>query len=124
MFSINQRILKRQNAYPAVRGLMAMFPAKTMATTISVTKMAKKLVLLALGSLPRLNLRRSKDKGNRDMTVNQTRENISDITVKLAPAEAYNIKLKAIKEITETYGEPVTGRSRRKTLGSTRCKAS
>lgn len=95
-----------------------------MATTISVTKMAKKLVLLALGSLPRLNLRRSKDKGNRDMTVNQTRENISDITVKLAPAEAYNIKLKAIKEITETYGEPVTGRSRRKTLGSTRCKAS
>ena len=66
----------------------------------------------------------TRDTGNRDITVNQVRENISDITVKLAPAEVYNIALKAIKESTETYGEPVASMTRRKMLGGTRCKAS
>lgn len=101
-----------------------MFPAKTTGASISVTIRMKKLVFLALGSLSRLNLRRSRDMGNRDITVNQTRENIPDITVRLAPAEAYNIMLKVIKESTEMYGEPVRGINRRKMLGSTRCKAS
>lgn len=112
------------NAHSVVRGLTAMFPAKTTGTNIRVTIKTKKLVFLALGSLSRLNLRRSRDIGNRDITVNQTNENISDITVRLAPAEAYNITLKVIKESTETYGEPVTGMCRRNTLGTTRCKAS
>jgi len=77
-------------------------------------------VLDVLGNLPRLNLRRSKDIGNRDITVNHTRENISEMTVKLALAVAYNIPLNATNDRTEMYGEPVLGKSRRNTLGITR----
>lgn len=68
-------------------------------------------VLDVLGNLPRLNLRRSKEIGNRDMTINHTRENISEMTVKLASAVAYNIPLNATKDRTEMYGEPVLGKS-------------
>jgi hypothetical protein len=104
--------------------LNATLPAKIAGATNSADTTTSSGVFDALGSLPRLNLRRSREMGKRDMTVNHTRENISEITIKLAPAVAYNIPLNATNDRTEIYGEPVWGTSWRNTLGITLWRAS
>jgi hypothetical protein len=91
--------------------LKAILPAKITGATSRAAMTVSSDVLDVLGNLPRLNLRRSKEIGNRDMTINHTRENISEMTVKLASAVAYNIPLNATKDRTEMYGEPVLGKS-------------
>ena len=83
--------VKRQQCgmpYPAVFGLYAMLPANTAGAMVRARTITDNRVVGERGSRPRLNLSNSKDIGNKDMTVSQTRENISEITVRLAPAEA------------------------------------
>lgn len=114
---------KHLTTHPAVCGLYATFPAKTTGTMISAATTTTSFVCLCLGSLPRLNLSSRSEIGNNDMTHSQTSENISEMIVRLAPAVAYSIPLKAAKQSTDTYGDPIRGMRFRKNSGSTRCRA-
>jgi hypothetical protein len=54
----------------------------------------------------------------------EKRTHIFDTIAKLAPVLAYNTPLIPVNTSTDTYGAPLTGRTRRKTCGTTRSYAS
>lgn len=70
---------ERNKTNPAVAGSTAMLPAKTAAEITSVIMTTERGVRESRLSRPRLNLSRSSDSGNNDMTVSHTSENLVHI---------------------------------------------
>jgi hypothetical protein len=75
----------RNITYPVAVGSIAIFPPIMANATLNAPNITHNDVRRTLGNRPRLNLRNKSDKGNNNITDNQTSVNNLDTMGKLAP---------------------------------------